>query len=444
MKEVCSVIDFFLQDSRGSVSVLFLFVFLLLFGSLALAFDLTRYFTAETRGQKAAEAAILLAARNNGILSPDELKIWVTDFVRADLKTNPFPVLEQSALGLSDLSIMAAEDGGVSLNLELSVPTTLMASFNFFEPVISRTQTSATASVENAEIVILLDRSQQAAESGKLPAMKGAVDVFLAQLNRLKRGDNPLRVGLIPFGNELINIAPRKDWVAEADWPTDLPPAVPGTVRWTGPLEEQRWCVAPRSGVAGENDTPPSVRKFPLVLDIEEEIDPQSSQSLFSITTTARCSDMPIIPLTNEISVVSRALPLLEGHGGNAGGRAMIWAERMLSSSWQTDWSISAGVPANFDGAVQKTVLLVAGTAHSASVDENRLFTETCQRLKTKGVSFHIIDYGAPASMTALYKSCVSSPQYYYRVTDADHLKRRISEVSQSLLTIRITSLTQS
>ncbi len=443
MMKARSVIDCFLRDNRGSVSVLFLFVFLLLFGSLALAYDLARYFTAETRGQKTAEAAILLAARNNGILSPDELVSLVTDFVRADLKTSPFPVLEQSALSLSDLSITVAEDEGISLTLELSVPPTLMASFNFFEPIISKTQASATARVENAEIVILLDRTQQAAESGKLRAMKDAVDVFLAQVNRLKKRDNPPRVGLIPFGNELINIAPRKNWIAQGDWPTAIPPAVPGTAQWIGPLEEQRWCIAPRSGAAEENETPPSVQKFPLVLDIGEEVDPQNGQPLFSITTTTRCSDMPLIPLT-DISTVALSLPLLEGHGSNAGGRAMIWAERMLSPSWQAEWGIFTGVPANFDDVVQKTVLLVAGTAHSATIDENRLFSKACQRLKTKGASVHIIDYGTPATMAALYKSCVSSPQYYYRVTDADHLKRRISEVSQSLLTIQITSLTQS
>ncbi|GEM_PF-6003306 len=430
------------RNQRGTASLLLLFAFSLVFGSMALALDLSRYFAAQSRIQEMTESALMFGAGYRDLIDEGELEPLVRDFVRQGIEETPFLSISDDALALSRFSL-SHETGmeTVSASLTVTVPTTLMAGFGTMEPVAVSFSGTAKANVRNQEIVILVDRTAEAGDTGKLTYMKKSVRDFLDQLSTLADADQSLYVGMIPFGNEVVHVGSRRDWTVETDWPdNEIPPVVAGYRDWMGTLEEQRWCLGIRSGSSGEDDAPPTENPFPVILTVDHETDPDGQERFF-INTPTSCTSMPIHPLGNRIHDLKASSDNWTAHGENAGGRAMLWAERMLAPEWKAAWGGIGSAPSPFDGIVQKAIILLTGSAHSATSGENRIFSETCARLKGKGVSFYMIDYEAPEGMTALMKDCVGDSGSYFRVTGPDILKRSFSEIAHSLMTVRLTSL---
>ena len=247
--------------------------------------------------------------------------------------------------------------------------------------------------------------------------------------------------GLIPFGNASIHAGPRRSWTADGDWPDEeVPPAVPGYKAWEGDLEEQRWCLGIRNGSSGEKDTPPSEALFPVILSVSSETDPEGQERFF-IDTPSSCAFIPILPLDRNVGDLSSYVDAWHAHGENAGGRAMLWAERMLPPAWKAAWNAGNNTPADYGGAVRKSIILLTGSGLSATPDETRIFSETCTRLRGKEVSFYMIDYETPADMTSLMKECAGENGFYFRVGGLGDLKRSFSEIAHSLMTVRITAL---
>ncbi len=429
-------------DQRGTASLLLLFVFTLVFGSMALALDLSRYFSAQSRIQEVTESTVMLGAGYRDLIKNNELEPLVRDLVRQSLEETSFLSSADTTLRLETFSL-SHETGSesVSASLTVSVPTTLMAGFGIADPVSVSFSGTAKADIGNREVVILVDRTAGTGEAGKLPSMKKSVRDFLDQLSVLTATDRSLYVGIIPFGNEFVHVGPRRDWTGESDWPdNEIPPVVTGYRDWTGSLEGQRWCLGIRSGPSGENDAPPTRNPFPIVLTVDHETDPDGQERFF-INTPASCRSTTIHSLNNRIVDLKVSVDTWTAHGENAGGRAMLWAERMLSPEWKTAWGGNGPVPSLYAEHVEKAVILLTGSEHSATSDENRIFSETCARLKEKGVSFYMIDYEAPAGMTTLMKDCAGKSGAYFRATGPDILKRSFSEIAHSLMTVRLTSL---
>lgn len=429
----------FWADQKGGISLLLVFLFAAFMGMIALSVDLVRYFNAQSAILQAAHVSSRLVSKN-ALFVPEAPLIEVSETAAS-----------YELSGIENLSLLTAhaslenlsyhhdiENHSVTLTLGAEIQTTLMRLFSFSENLQVSAEIQSRLYTEPTELVIVLDRSLGAANSGKLALAMGALDGFLDQLASLPAEEGQIAVGYIPFGNQYANISPYKSWVQEGMWPTQYPPSVPGSVAWSGPLEEQRWCVGIRTGTAGGSVITPSEQKFPLILDLQVEADPDTGEDLYSLATDAGCSGNPILPLQRNLPAIKQAVSEADGHGEAMPGRAMVWAERVLSADWADHWGIEAGLPAPNSAQTHKLVLMMLNSSDIAAEDQT-LFADKCQALKEGGVTVHILDYSESEDMQVTLQNCSSTARGFKEINKQEDLVKGLTEIARSLLRVKIT-----
>ena len=433
----------FFGDPKGGVSLLLVFLFAVLMGITALAVDLVRYFGAKSAILQATHVSSELISKNSLFVPENTLRRvseTAAGFELGGLQNGS--LLTKTAV-LKDLTF-SYEEERKTLNVALTaeIPTTLMSFFSFSENLQVSAEIQSGLYTDPVELVIVLDRSLGAASSGKLGIAQAALTVFLDQLMRLprKEGAEQIAVGLIPFGNAYTNVSPYKSWVEAGAWPTEYPPEVPGSVTWSGLLEEQRWCVDVREGSAGMSSLSPALQKFPLILDLQMEVDPETGEALYSVATDPACSDNPVLPLQRTIPAVKQAISETTGHGDAMPGRALVWAERVLSADWAADWNIEAGLPAANLAETSKMVLMISNS-EAASIEDQALLADKCQALKAEGVTLHVLDYSESESLQAALRICANPAHAYREISDDGTLAKGLTEIARSLLKVRITAV---
>lgn len=429
----------FLRNEEGGISLLLLFLFAALMGMIALSVDLVRYFGAQSAIVQAAHVSSRIISKNS-LFVPEASLLEVSEKAAAfELSGIQNPSLLTAPAVLEDLSFHHdIENHAVTLTLNADVQTTLMRFFSFTENLQVAAEIRSDLYIDPTELVIVLDRSLDAANSGKLGLAKGALSDFLDQLARLPSRAGQIAVGYIPFGNQYANVSPYKSWVPEEEWPADYPPSVPGSIAWSGPLEEQRWCVDVRTGLAGTSPISPAEQQFPLVLDLQVETDPDTGEDLYSVSTDVSCSGNPVLPLQRNLPAIKQAVSEAEEHGEARPGRAMVWAERVLSSNWAAHWNMETGLPAANSAEIHKVVLMLLNSS-TVSAEDRTLFTDKCQALKEGGVAVHILDYSESEELQGALQNCASTVLDYDKINKQEDLVKGFTEFARSLLQVKIT-----
>ncbi|TNE38603.1 MAG: hypothetical protein EP348_04675 [Alphaproteobacteria bacterium] len=428
-----------LKDEGGTALVIFSLTLFLLIGGAALAVDTARLTTSRARLTLATEQATAGAARNLQFMEAASLQSLAESLFTRIYGTGTLFTYAGSNPAAPTITVTPdAESGEVTVTATAAVPTTLMRAFNFFDDITISTSLTAHQVMPNMELIIATEATEALEMDGRLAAIKAAVLRLIGHLKAVKRVDAGLRFAALPFGNSLVNVAPHRDWVTTGSWPTEVPPLVPGLTAWTGDLDDQRWCVDVRSGAAGSDDSPPGDAPFPLILETSSILDIPSGLPLFSVTTTADCRSERLLPLDPDPAAFEAEFGSLTGNGTAAAGRALLWAERLLSPRWQGLWSADATSPVAWgNDTTRKAVLLIAGSDNAGGAAEDDLFTATCARLKTNGVTVFAINYLAPAGTSARMEACASSKGHYFRIESATDLSEALTLIGKSLVRVR-------
>ncbi|MEH6474125.1 MAG: Tad domain-containing protein [Sneathiella sp.] len=430
------------QDERGSVLVWLAFTFLLLFGSLALAVDLARVFVFQTRLDLAAEASSLIAAQNLYLLSEDNLFALAYEVARNKVEDNPFPSFTTAGVLLDDFSISKTDDDlGVEVSLKGKLPTTLLRSLNFFEDIEVQATAIAEMTFSKTELVMVMDSSLAVEASGKLSEIKAAATYVVGQFDRLVSAGKKIKLAIVPNANVFMNVAPNKGWVQSSDWPDEIiPPTVPGITMWSGPLENQRWCVGRRLGTAAMLPVTPIIEPFPLILAIDKEMG-ADGVNVFSVTTDANCGNSTIKSLSASLPGFSGYMADIDAAGVFARGRSFVWAERLLSPDWQGVWNADVDTPVDYGTDMRKVVLLLTGSGDTGNSQDELDFSESCERLKQLGMNVAILNYGGGVSTNAGYESCISAGGFYGTFDDSASFKSSVADFVKSLTSSRLTVL---
>jgi len=429
----------FLADQNGGISLLLVFLFAALMGMIALSVDLVRYFNAQSALVQAAHVSSRLVSKNTLFVAETPLVKVIETAANYELSGIQNSSLLTAPASLENLSYHHDDENhSVTLTLVAEIQTTLMRLFSFTENLQVSAEIQSGLYTEPTELAIVLDRSLGAANSGKLALAMVALDGFLNQLASLPAEEGKIAVGYIPFGNQYANISPYKSWVLEGEWPMDYPPLVPGSITWSGPLEEQRWCVDIRTGPAGTSVISPAEQKFPLILDLQVETDPDTGEDLYSVATDAACSGNPVFPLQRNLPAIIQAVSEASGHGEGMPGRAMVWAERVLSSDWAAHWGIEPGLPAPNSAETHKLVLMMVNSS-DISAEDQMLFADKCQALKEVGITVHILDYSESEDMQDRLQNCSSTAHGYKEIKKQEDLVKGLTEIARSLLRVKIT-----
>ena len=427
----------FCAEEGGTALLVFALALFIVIGGMAFAIDMARFLAAKSRLGIATEMAVVTATQNFRFLSAEELDQLATEIVRANFRGTDLLTYSDDTIAPPSVNLATiAETGEITLTASVEIPTSLLRALNFFDDVAVSTSISAVQEMPEAEVVLVLDSSESLGSSGRLGDVTSAATAFAGSLEAEVAQAQGIKWALVPVGNAIVNVAPHNNWLEEGAWPENLPPEGPGTTEWSGDLAEDRWCVAPRAGTAGEGDTLPGTAAFPLILTLDSEIDPDTGQPHYRNITTADCRPERIRGLADSLSLTA-ALGTLEGHGSTAYGRGMLWAERVLSPQWQGVWSDESGLPVAYeDNSVEKIAVLVIGTS-AADAGEDTLLANSCARMKQNGITLYVIDYLAPEPTPSLLRHCATSGGHYFRVTEAASLRRAFFTIAKFMTVVR-------
>ncbi len=427
----------FHKAEDGTALLIFSMALFIVIGGIAYTIDVSRFFAAKARLGNATEMAAVAVAQNLHFLETSVLDQLASDVVSVNYRrTSLHAYSGDTVVPLSVNLATNIETGEVTLRTRAEVSTTLLRALNFLENVTVAVEINAVQEQPEAEVVLVLEASNAMAASGALAEVKSAARDFIVALSAKATQGNGIKWGLVPFGNAMVNIAPYQDWVDGGVWPLNIPPEGPGTTEWTGDLAEDRWCVAPRAGAAGEDDTPPGTTSFPLVLALHSEINAGTGLPHYSNITSTDCRPERIRGLTGSLPI-STAVASLAGNGGTAYGRGMIWAERALSPLWQGVWSSDTTLPAGYDDeTIKKIAILVVGSS-AAEVGEDSRLINSCTRMKQNDITLYVIGYLAPATTSALLQTCATTVGHYFHVTDVSNLQSAFFSIAKFLTRVR-------
>lgn len=424
----------FARDDAGAAFLIFALGIFLTLGAIALAFDLSRFFLAKTRLSFAIEIAAVAAAKSLPFADDAALATFAREMTRVNFASTDWLGFESDAAPVVTLATNRGE-GTVTVAGQAAIPTLLLGALQFPEVTIGAS-VSARAEQPALELALVIEASAALAANGRLEKITEAAAGLIGALDAAFTAGGGAQYALVPFGNALVNVAPRSDWVAAGLWPENLPPEIPGTTGWSGDLAADRWCVGIRPGAAGEAATSPDLAPFPLVLTLTSEINPETGLAHFENITTSECRVEPLLPLGSAGPVAS-ALASLTGTGDAAPGRAMLWAERLLSPDWRGFWKAGSSSPADYDDATRsKAVLLIAGSDVVDTAEIARLI-DVCARLRGNNVALYIVDYLAPESVSSALQLCAGPPMHYFRAEDEAALQDALVSLAGFLIKVR-------
>ncbi len=430
----------FYQDTCGSIILPLLFTFVFVFGSMALAVDSLRYFAVQSLLEKSALSAAIFAAKNVEILSQSENRNLAAEIAQLEFIGGSQSFLQSASL---DTIQVGQTNAGLTttVNLSASLPASLMQAFGYSDKLRAKTRVVTNSILENLEIAVIVDRSENANAAGLIEDVKDTAKLLVSHIQKLSdNSSGSVKVGITPIGTSMMNIGSRKSWVKDADWPIDIPPNVPGIKSWSGSLEDQRWCVGLR-GAEIASDLSPSSHKFPLILTIEKTDGATPHQDMYSVATQSGCSEEPVLPLTTNHGALTSYLASLKANDLAATGSAFAWAERLLSPEWRADWNVGTEFPADYKSETMKTAILINASDPDNDTRQQQLFNESCDRMRSNGVRIYIVDYDISLHTDEELKACASAEQYYFPVSDKDSLISAMKDIVKSLISVRVVQI---
>ncbi|MCO6387742.1 hypothetical protein [Aliihoeflea sp. 40Bstr573] len=111
---------------------------------------------------------------------------------------------------------------------------------------------------------------------------------------------------------------------------------------------------------------------------------------------------------------------LYTGHGTST-QEGMAWGYRMLSPKWQGKWG-SPDLPLSYADTPRKiAVIMTDGENNPGQAGDdftrdtsNEMLLETCALMKAHDITIYSIAFDMGNSLTKLYQSCASKPEYHY------------------------------
>lgn len=430
----------FYKDASGSIILPLLFTFIFIFGSMALAIDSLRYFTMQSLLEKSALSAAVFASKNREILPLSEIRNLAGDIAQLEFAGGLQSFIRSASI--DTIQVTQANAGSMTtVRLTASLSTTLMQAFNSSEKLSTGSNAIVSSALENLEIALIVDRTEDASISGLTDDIKDTAKSLVSHIQKMSEtSSGSVSVGIVPLGSSMMNIGSRKSWTEEAEWPTNLPPNVPGIKNWTGSLEEQRWCAGLR-GTERASNLPPSGEKFPLILKIEKTEGATPQQDIYSIATSPDCSEAALQPLTTNHGALTSYLSSLKANGQVAIGSAFAWAERLLSPEWRVDWNVGSERPADYNKETAKTVILMNASGPGNETRQMQLLNESCDRMKSNGISVYIVDYDTSLDAGSNLKACATAEHYYFIASDKDSLMSAMKDIVKSLISVRVVQI---
>ena len=405
-------------DRRGSISILFGFSALVLFGAAGVGLNSLRAHRIATRASSALDSAALAAARamsENESLSDAEI-IAIAQGVFA---ANTHGFSTQGVVAGPPSVVLNRVTSTVVISSNLSVATTLghVVGVNALD---FHKSASVSFVMRKVELAMVLDVTGSMNTGGKLDAMKdAATDV----IDTIIDPNNPslTRIALVPYSAS-VNVT-----------------GYQGTISGGNSLDG---CVLERNTAPyRDTDEPPGHHN-----------DFAANGQLNSASNGRYvCPAASLMPLTNDKTCLTNTVNGYVANGATAGHIGLAFGWNTISPNWSSIFTGSNAPSAYGNPNVTKVVLLMtdgdfntsytAGTGSAEQTAEsNTRTTALCNAMKdpARNIQIYTVAFQAPPAAEALLRNCASSTSHYFDANDNAQLKAAFKEIAKRLQQIRI------
>ncbi|MGF1753180.1 VWA domain-containing protein [Vibrio makurazakiensis] len=250
------------------------------------------------------------------------------------------------------------------------------------------------------EMVLVLDIS--GSMSGNLDSLKSILTTALNTIEQESTQANAsgaVSVSIVPFESGVS--ANRPPWLSNE--PTGV------------------YCI---DGLAYQNDT------FSASLTVDNLATLHSERAVRFTPPQKWLTDCspnsPLLPLTNQLSVVKKNIDALTVSGGTASYQGLIWGVRQLLPEWQHAW----GVTASPSFGVRKKLVLLTDGDDSGSTFDQLVNAGFCNKVINQfGIEMNFIGYGVNASRLDQFQQCTNDPDKVFSANNNNQLDKYFSDI---------------
>lgn len=451
----------FQRDENGNVAII---VAILLIPMLALiggAIDIAHYITVEARLRAASESAALAAA---SLRSSTNMEKLATEYIKANLPDSDLWRAVNIDIPEPESTLNSRT---IKVNVSITLPTSFLKFVGINELTTSVTST-ATQTISDAEVAIVLDISSSMSRSGKIDKLKPAASDFVDEI--FKEGlFEDVGVSLVPFGGTVnVGTANYAKWVNNNEHTKNNPEQRDYNIGRSIP--HGNFTFAPDGGACIEYQK----------ADFSDDIIPLASRPQVPDFTKYRRKDPWCPPLSTAMLLNSedkeelkRRITAMELSNGTGMDIGALWGLKSLSPQWRGKLGGKSSRPADYDDPkVLKFMILMsdgeitgqyrpksatikdtygrwydeqtmvaAGSLSDTTSTESAVgyFKRICDDLRNNSVRVYTIGFQVRPGNKAekMLQYCATNSSDYYLVQDLK-IDEAFDSITQSINQLRI------
>lgn len=415
----------FIDDTRGSVTLLFALASLVLFVSIGLAIDSARYNNLASKMQDSLDAATLAGAKlmDDDSISDEQVIAATHDYYKATMVHAGIPTISKQKLTVNvdrpTSTVRARADAVVPSyfgRLAKSSPTV----------PISRLS-NVVYEMDRVELAMVLDITGSMNTNNKLADMKVAAKDVVDLLFADAINDRAVRVALAPYSAS-VNAGGLAAMVGMNSPPDSVAPNSDTCV-----IERTGFNAATDAAAVGP-DRLPNVTTMPY--------------GYYS------CPSAPVVPLLGKdsASTLHAAIDGYTGDGATAGHIGTAWGWYLLSQDWK-DVFPTESKPSDYnDPKVNKSILIMTDGVFNTSyksgpttdptvqiTESYEQFESLCTNMKAKGITVYTVGFALDdPRATEELKACASSDDKFFDAKTGTQLKSAFKKIASQLNRLRV------
>ena len=398
----------FVGNNSGTTAVMFGLALLPLIIGVGAAIDYTRAANARAEMQTAVDAAALGAAREGGKMDDPSLTTLGRNYFDANFKPGSGVNVSNLSVTKSGRSIRVAARGAVDTSIMQVVG---------IRTVDIAADAQAGWGTNTVELALALDNTGSMAQSGKLPALKQAVNRLLDVLEKASPEPDAFKVSIVPFTTQVnLGTAARgADWLGFNLSGINLSQLV-DMAGWGG-------CVIDRDK--------------PYDVDASQRVG-GDQRTLYPAVKCAQPNLAQLKPLTTDFGALRSTVSSMQPSGNTNVTIGVSWGLATLTAGAP----LSTARPFGTQNLSKLMIVLTDGdntrnrfTSNSNEIDQRT--QKACREAKDKGVQIYSIR--VIAGNAGLLRDCASSPSMYYEVQDAAQLEPVFRAIASEISSIRLT-----
>jgi Flp pilus assembly protein TadG len=394
----------FHRGTRGSVTTISAFSFIVMLLAAGAAFDYQRWVQTQSRLQNALDAA-LLAAASSGEDNTKKLEPIVAAYLEANWAT-VYPDVKIT------YEIKITDNGRLAARARATVPTTIMALAG-----IKKMTADVKAQVARGgtvlELALVLDTTGSMASNNRMVELKKAANDLLQTL--VKDGGEDVRIAVVPY-SAYVNVGTTyrgQSWLklGKED-------------------KKNKWY-----GCVGSRDYP---------LDMTDDYGSTPIPGMMNFTCTNE-----LVRLTDQLGPLVSAVESMHPNGYTYIPAGLIWGWRAISDELPFADGTPKGVKVRKKPVRKAIVLMTDGEntisptypAHDGKNTSlaDKLTSTLCTNAKKDGIDIYTVAFeitGKTAKDVLL--DCATKPSMFYDAGNADLLAEAFKSIGKDLTQLRI------